>query len=309
MTGLEAAAGAAAVEATKMARGAFAGSRERKREENKALLEAAKQTEEFQKAARIKGNKLAVKEAMGLIIMKPLAGIMGISREYFETEFAEDYAEKIEDIPDENLQTPKASIAGPAFEGLAYSLDEPALKDMYLELLARASDDRVASSAHPSFVQIIRELTSEEARYLPYYLGRANNMVGIAQYRAEFHPKPNNGFRVLYSHVLDIREPDNSPTYDPMLPTYVDNWVRLKLVEVNYEASLTQSDAYDWLSSRPEAGVAQQRLDATKTPEFLDLTAQRGITDVLLDSQHGVLTSTAFGHQFAVAAGMVPGKS
>lgn len=306
MTGLEAAAGAAAVEATKVAKGAFAASREQKRQEQRALLEAAKQTEEFQKAARIKGNKLAVKEAMGLIIMKPLAGIMGISREYFETEFAQDYAEKIEDIPDENLQTPKASIAGPAFEGLAYSLDEPALKDMYLELLARASDERVASSAHPSFVQIIRELTSEEALYLPGYLGQANLMVGITQYRAEFYPKPNNGYRVLYSHVLDIREADLSPTYDQMVPTYVDNWVRLKLVEVSYETSLTQPDAYDWVAGRPEALVAQKTLDSIKTPEFIELTARRGISHVLLQPQHGVLTTTAFGYQFAVAAGMVP---
>ncbi|WP_412160835.1 DUF4393 domain-containing protein [Curtobacterium flaccumfaciens] len=306
MTGLEAAAGAAAVGVAKNAtKGALQAKREQKRDEQKALLEAAKDTEEFKAAARIKGNKIAVKEALGLIIMKPLAGIMGISREYFQTQFAADYAEKIADVPDEHLQTPKASVAGPAFEGLAYSLDEPELKDMYLELLARASDDRVASSAHPSFVQLIRELSAEEARYLPIYLSAPNQMAAIVQYRAEFYPKPDNGYRVVYSHVLDIREEDDSPTYDPMIPTYVDNWVRLKLVEVQYDAALTASGAYDWVNGRPEASVAQSRLADIKTPAFDAVVAQRGISDVLLETQNGVLTSTAFGHQFAVAAGMV----
>lgn len=279
--------------------------REVRKAEQMALVEAAKQTPGFQQAADIRGRKLAIKEQWGLAIMKPLSKVLGVQQDYFQTDFAKDFGVAIEDIPEENLQTPKAIIAGPVMEGLGYSLDEPELKALYLALLARASDDRVASSTHPSFVQIIRELTSEEARYLPRYLAATNQMTAIVRYHAEFQPKPGNGYRVVLSHVLDVRESNGLPIHDPMIPTYVDNWVRLKLVEVQYDAALTQSGAYDWASGRPEAAVAQEQIDSMKTPAFNALVAQRGITDVLLEHQRGLLTTTAFGHQFAEAAGMI----
>ena len=305
MTGLEALAGAAAVGVAKNATtGALQSARDQKREEQKALLEAAKETNEFKTAARIKGNKMAVKEALGLIIMKPLAGIMGISREYFETNFAEDYASKIANVPEESLQTPKASIAGPAFEGLAYSLDEPALKEMYLELLARASDERFATSAHPSFVQIIRELTTAEALYLPRYLRSANLMTPIVQYRALF--QPSHGSRVLITNVLDIQGADGIPLVDPMIPTYVDNWVRLKLVSTDYASPLVAEGTYGWAETRPERMAAQAQLDADRTPEFEELLTQRGIQSIEVDCNKGHMASTNFGHQFAQVVGMLP---
>lgn len=304
MTGIEAVAGAAAIGVAKnAAKGALQAARDQKREEQKALLEAAKKTDEFKAAARIKGNKMAVKEALGLIIMKPLASVMGISREYFETKFPEEYAERIADVPEENLQTPKASVAGPAFEGLAYSLDEPTLKAMYLELLAQASDDRLAKSAHPSFVQIIRELTTEEALYLPKYLRSANLMTPIVEYRSRF--QPSGAHRTLATNVLDIRSAEGKPEQDPMMPTYVDNWVRLKLISVEYDTSLTREGTYDWQATRPERQMAQAQLDADRTPEFQAELAKQGHTGVELDWQKGVMTATAFGYQFARVVGML----
>lgn len=296
--------GSAAVNVAKNAtKGALQGAREQKRAEQKALLEAAKETEEFKAAARIKGNKMAVKEALGLIIMKPLAGIMGISSEYFETKFAEDYAAKIADVPEENLQTPKASIAGPAFEGLAYSLGEPALKEMYLELLARASDDRFATSAHPSFVQIIRELTTEEALYLPEFLRTVNLITPIVEYRAQY--MPGSGHRVLLTNVLDIREADGEPLADPMTPTYVDNWVRLKLVSVDYGSNLNRDEVYEWEKNRPERTSAQATLKADQNPEFEKMMAKLGVDSINLDCKKGIMTATNFGHQFAQVVGML----
>jgi hypothetical protein len=305
MTGIEGAAGAAVAKvASDATLGALRMSKAQRQEEQRALLEAAKQTAGFKAAAELKGKKLAAKEAMGLIIMRPLANIMGVSRTYFETEFGQDYAAKIADVPDENLQTPKASIAGPAFEGLAYSLDEPKLKEMYLELLARASDDRVASSAHPSFVHIIGNLTSDEAVYLPAFIRNANRMTPIVEYRRIFEPSGTHG--VMQSNILDIRNVDGSPLVDPMIPTYVDNWVRLKLVTVSYDTSLTADGSYDWELLRPERLISQKNLDEMRTPEFERIIQERGIDNVRLDAQRGIMISTDLGEKFAKAVGMAP---
>ena len=64
------------------------------------------------------------------------------------------------------LVAPKASLAAPAMQQLGFSLDEPALKEMYLNLLATASDNRSNSAAHPSFVEVIKQLSAEETQIL-----------------------------------------------------------------------------------------------------------------------------------------------
>ena len=71
---------------------------------------------------------------------------------YFRGKFEQDIGEKVAKIPVEDIVEPKASIAGPALQGLAFAHEEQNLKDMYLSLLATAMDGRVATTAHPAFV-------------------------------------------------------------------------------------------------------------------------------------------------------------
>lgn len=48
--------------------------------------------------------------------------------------FEDDLKAKISDIPDENLQPPPISVAGPALEALRYTYDEAELREMYFSL-------------------------------------------------------------------------------------------------------------------------------------------------------------------------------
>ena len=69
------------------------------------------------------------------------------ARTYFAERFQSDLAAKAAAIPPDQIVEPKAFIAGPALQGLAFSHEEPDLKEMYLSLLASAMDGRVSSSA------------------------------------------------------------------------------------------------------------------------------------------------------------------
>lgn len=62
------------------------------------------------------------------------------------------------------LVPPKAIVAGPVLESLRFACGEPTLREMYINLLATAMDIDTASKAHPSFVEIIRQLTPDEAK-------------------------------------------------------------------------------------------------------------------------------------------------
>jgi hypothetical protein len=62
------------------------------------------------------------------------------------------------------LVPPEPTVAGPALESLRFAGSQPALREMYVNLLATAMDKETATKAHPSFAEIIRQLTPDEAR-------------------------------------------------------------------------------------------------------------------------------------------------
>ncbi|WP_396047091.1 Abi-alpha family protein [Aeromicrobium sp. UC242_57] len=114
-----------------------------------SLLDLAKETPHFQAAANSVAKRQAVKQALILKFWQPLGRFAGASSDYFNSEFPADLTEKMKNVPDEEIQTPKPNVAMPALEALAYSVEEAELKEMYLNLLARASDKRTSSLAHP----------------------------------------------------------------------------------------------------------------------------------------------------------------
>ena len=93
------------------------------------------------------GDNPQVKEAAGNLgqtavtltktinnVLVPLAAInfaFDKARTYFSGKFQQDIAEKTQAIPPEHVVEPKASIAGPTLQGLAFTHEEPSLKEMY----------------------------------------------------------------------------------------------------------------------------------------------------------------------------------
>lgn len=80
--------------------------------------------------------------------------------------FEDDLKEKTKDIPAENLQIPSTMIAGPTLEALRYTYDEAELREMYENLLASAMDNRIATYAHPAFVDTIKQMNPLDAQVM-----------------------------------------------------------------------------------------------------------------------------------------------
>lgn len=77
-------------------------------------------------------------------------------------------AERFSEIPPENIVEAPPEIAVPIAEKLAYvSNDE--LRNLYIELLAKASTIDLNECAHPSFINIINSLSPDEASLLKYF--------------------------------------------------------------------------------------------------------------------------------------------
>lgn len=87
-----------------------------------------------------------------------------ITYKYKLESFKSDLEKKISCISENNLREPNLMIAGPVLEALKYAYDEAELRNMYVNLLA--SSMNMDKTVHPGFVDVIRQLTPDEAKML-----------------------------------------------------------------------------------------------------------------------------------------------
>lgn len=216
------------------------------------LVKLAEETPEMKAAARTYAARVAVKQQIKLRFIRPLAYVFGVSREYFEDRFLEEMAAKTANIPAENSVSPSPSVAVPAMQGLGYSLDEPALKEMYLNLLAAASDGRRADEAHPAFAEIIKQLNSQEAVSLNRVL--QSESIPIADLKERVDIDGRSGYLLRCRNLAPtlVAKQDSAIMLVSSNPSWIDNWERLGLVTVSYGEFINTDSAYDWLPKHPE---------------------------------------------------------
>lgn len=258
------------------------------------MLKAAGDDPNVKKAAANLGKTAVTVTSTVNTLLLPFAAInFGVekARAYFTSKFEGDLAQKTKDIPAEKLVEPKASIAGPAVQGLAYSHEEDTLKDMYLNLLATAMDGRVPDQAHPAFVEVIKQLSGEEARLLgvmPRGVFTQGNNLPIANVLLK--AKDAVGIQHAYRHLQPLTLLGTTiPTEHVDGTAIAENWLRLGLVEIRYDLQILVGGAYAWVEQRPEVvRLRQQNPDPESHISF----------------EHGILRATAFGARFARAVGI-----
>lgn len=145
-------------------------------------------------------------------------------------------------------------------------------------------DRRQQGQAHPAFVEVIKQLTCEEAQLLRSLLHRGT-FRPVGELRLE--EKKTGKYEILARHVMDLRR-QGSPAVVPGLQAMVENWIRLGLVDVDYTISLTDDELYDYLKQRPEY----------LNPSVIPHMRQQ------LQWQHGALQVTEFGQGFGRAVGI-----
>jgi hypothetical protein len=84
--------------------------------------------------------------------------------EQIEQILIEGVAQRLKSRPEENLKTPDPEIAVPLMQTLSYTAQNETLREMYLNLLANSMDKLQEKNVHPSFVEIIRQMNTLDAK-------------------------------------------------------------------------------------------------------------------------------------------------
>lgn len=155
-------------------------------------------------------------------------------------------SKKLANTPVENICTPDLAVAGPALESLRYTGHKESLSELYANLLASAMDIETAKTAHPGFVEIIRNMSADEAKLLEYIIEEdVVPILDIIQVMAN-----GNGELKIHELVSTLGS-DAGCEHRDLTPSYLVNLERLGLIEIRKDGHLTKSDAYDRIINDP----------------------------------------------------------
>ena len=123
----------------------------------------------IQPAAKQVGQTLELAAKSVNIALAPIK-VMVWSYDRIEKFISESVARKLEKTPQDRIITPAPEVAGPVLNALVFSGENVNLRELYSNLLATAMDQQTQQQAHPSFVEIIKNLTSDEAKLIRAFL-------------------------------------------------------------------------------------------------------------------------------------------
>lgn len=147
-------------------------------------------------------------------------------------------AEKLKNTDSSKIVEPEAYVAVPAMQQLSYSFNSEDLREMYANLLASAMIEDTKWSVHPSFVEIIKQLSPLDAKALNQL---STDYVPIVTILKE---DKNKKIRhdIINDYCIDIAHIYPNPYFQS---SSLQNLQRLGLINVTYEKLARPANKYN----------------------------------------------------------------
>ncbi|MBE6567764.1 MAG: DUF4393 domain-containing protein [Ruminococcaceae bacterium] len=210
---------------------------------------------EAAKAVAVEGYKDTLQpmlKAVGSVIALPFQAIdaalskpkLWVAEKHYNYERTRQLlAEKLQYTPEELIVPPENYVAVPALQQIAYCFDSDELRDMYANLLANSMNKVVKNGVHPGFVEIIKQLSPDEAKILRYI----NNVSFVPTVALKAYKK--NGETVvalkLFTNIGELCDCEDCGGYEK----HIDNLIRLGLINASTKQCLADKSRYDSLKN------------------------------------------------------------
>jgi len=234
-----------------------------------------------------------VYEDIGRPVVKPVGEMIGLvpraikaafeplekwvmQREFNIAETRQLLEQKLKQTPPELIESPEPHVAVPALQYISYCMDNNELREMYANLLANSMNSVVKNGVHPGFVEIIKQLSPDEAKFLRYM--RINTR--IPTLGVNYVDENGSGIEIICDYTNVLQKIGCERVHDSQ--QYIDNLVRLGLVKrAGTFESLTEKKAYDDLKNddyvlrfyKDENAARRGLKKAEFSESFIDLTA------------------------------------
>lgn len=207
-------------------------------------------------------------------------------REYQLAETEKLLAQKLEHVNDDKIIIPDTYVSIPAIQAISYTMDSEELRNLYARLLSKAMNIDTKDLVHPSFIEIIKQLSPLDAKaidcigylsdYQPLIRIFACNEQPIQDKRMAKHNMPEFGNatlkKPLFSHyslpIIEIETTAKERTF------IIQNLNRLGLINIDYRECIIEAEQYKPLYDQLKSDPLYQGFieECKKDGLFLQLT-------------------------------------
>jgi Abortive infection alpha len=176
---------------------------------------------------------------------------------------SEQIEEKLKNVPNSERIAPPAHVAVPAMQRLVYT-EADELKRMFANLIANSMDSKTSNFAHPAFVEIISQLTPDEAQIINSF-SKISLTSTLPTLKVRKFKSINSSYECieLIENCSDLYFNGNF-TNPELFQTYISNLERLQIIEIDYTVQSLYEDKYKELEEKAKKMLIKENLENLK---------------------------------------------
>lgn len=164
-----------------------------------------------------------------------------LNKEYNVDETKKLLEEKLENVEPEKIVTPESYVAVPAIQAISYSMNSEELRNLYANLLAKSMNSDTKDLVHPSFVEIIKQMSPIDSLVFKTIMQRETNpLIDLVYEKRESDFPIPSAMRTIATNISDI---DVAPIETVCVS--IDNLVKHNLICVPTDSAYTENSNYD----------------------------------------------------------------
>lgn len=157
------------------------------------------------------------------------------NKEYNLAETEKLLAQKLEHVNEDKIVTPEPYVAVPAIQAISYSMNSEELRNLYANLLAKAMNADTKEAVHPSFVEIIKQLSPVDSLVFKTIMERtANPLIDLIYENDKYE-----------SYIISTNISDINVSSEEIVSISIDNLIRQSLISIPDDSFYTNEHAYD----------------------------------------------------------------
>lgn len=161
---------------------------------------------------------------------------------------------KYDSIPSEYQVEPSSFIALHGVEELNYSLDEEHLKKMFENLLISDMDARKKGRVLPSYIEIIKQLSKEDALLLQFL--KENQIMNDPIIKIKYIIDDKGNFTYASNNLFLV----TNNNYKILNSIVIDNLLRLNIVNISFDLHRSDENIYSKCFSQIKDSTLFQKL-------------------------------------------------
>ncbi|MUG44937.1 DUF4393 domain-containing protein [Paenibacillus woosongensis] len=204
-------------------------------------------------------------------------------------QFRQNLENKLSTIPPENLVESPLNIAGPALEAAKYYIEHESIREMFAKLIASSMDNRIQNRAHPSFIEIIKQLSPFDAENLQFLFDNQGKF-GIINIDVDTkHPATKRrGSTTVAFNTLPF--PKLDATNQSSYLASIENLERLKIIEITYERYYLEDLKYKIFETHQFCQAVRDMIGSAVMSDGSEI--------ISIQDKKGIWEFTSFGKNF-----------